>query len=106
MRAPLQFEHGLSALEVMPGDQSRRLELGKGAIYGGQPDLLSGIEQFPVDGFGREMHAFDVLEKLEHLEPGQGGFQAGILADVQAGAYRYPPDITKVIMPESCCNCK
>lgn len=44
MRAPLQFEHSLSALEVMPGDQSRRLELGKGTIYGGQADLFSCIE--------------------------------------------------------------
>jgi hypothetical protein len=79
MRATFQLEHGLSALEVVPGDQSRRLELGEGAIYGGQPDLLSGIEQFSVDGFGREVQAFDVLEKLEYLEPGQGGFQAGIL---------------------------
>jgi len=79
MRAPFQFEYSLSALEVMPGDQPRRLELGKGAIYGGQPDLLSRIKQFPVDSFSRQMQAFDVLEKLQHLEPGQGGFQTGIL---------------------------
>lgn len=79
VRAPFQFEHCLSALEVMPGDQSGRLELGKRAIYGGQPDLLTCVEQFPMDRFGRQMHAFRMFEKFEYLEAWQGGFQTGIL---------------------------
>jgi len=55
MQASLQFKDRLASLEVVPRDQPRRFELGEGAIDCSQPDLISRILQFPIDGFGSQM---------------------------------------------------
>ncbi len=79
MQAAFQFKDSLAALEVMPCDKTRRLELGKGAVYGGQPNLFSSLVKFPVDALGCHMPVLSVFEKFQHLKPWQGGFQTGIL---------------------------
>ena len=75
----LQLEHSLPALEVMPCDQSGRLELGQGAVYGGEPYLFTGLLKLPVDGLGCQVPALHVFQQLEHLESWQGGLQTRIL---------------------------
>jgi hypothetical protein len=78
MKAALQLEYSLTTLEMVPGDKSRSLELGKRAIHGGQPDLLACFKQQPVDGFGCHVPILGFFKKLKHLEAGCGDLKAGI----------------------------
>jgi hypothetical protein len=79
MHASFQFKDSLAALKVMTANKSRRLELGKGTINCGQPDLFPCLKQLPVDSLGSQVMPFNVFEEFEHFEPGQGGLQTRIL---------------------------
>src|SRR4030067_590057 len=78
VRAALQFEDSLATLEVVPGDKSRGLELGKRAIYGGQAYLFAGFKQQPVNGLGSQVPVMGFFKKLEHLDAWNGDLKAGI----------------------------
>ena len=79
MQASFQLKNSLAAFEMVPRDKSCRFKLGKGPVNRGQPDFLTRLQQFAIDRFGRQMAVLNILQKLKHLKPRQGGFQTCIL---------------------------
>ena len=79
MRPAREFKNCLPASEIMSGDQSGRLELGKGAVDSGQANLLTSLMQFQVDILSGQMTVLSALEEFQHLDAWQGGFKAGAL---------------------------
>ena len=78
--APVELEHGHAVLEMVPGDQARRLELGQHAVHGGEPDVLVRTQQRLVDVFSRFVPRSAALENLEDLQAGQRDLEPGISA--------------------------
>jgi outer membrane protein assembly factor BamE len=77
MRAVIELEDGHAILEVMPGDESRRLKLRQNAVDGGQADVLITVEECAIDVFGRQMARIAALENFQNLESRQRDFEAG-----------------------------
>ena len=75
---PLQLEHRMAALEMVPVHQPRRLKLGQHAIHRGQPDLLAVFHQHPVNVFGRQVARGTALQHLDDLEARQGNFETDV----------------------------
>ena len=68
VRTVIELEDGHAILEVMPGDEARRLKLRENAVDGGQSDVLIAIEERAVDVFGRKMARIAALEDFQDLE--------------------------------------
>jgi len=77
VRAVIELEDGHAILEVMPGDEARRLKLRENAIDGGQSDVLIAVEEGAIDVFGRKMARGAAFENFQNLEARQRYFQAG-----------------------------
>jgi hypothetical protein len=73
----VDLEHGVTALEVVPGHQPRRFELGKHPVNGRQPDIFPGVEKFLVYVFGAQVSLLAAFQDFENLESRQRYFQAG-----------------------------
>ena len=74
---PIEFEHGLTALEMVPRDQTRRFELGQYTVDGRQTDFFVQIEQRPIDIFRALMPDVRGFHQLENLHSGQCDLEAG-----------------------------
>ena len=55
MRTVTELEDGGSALEVVPHDEARTLELGQNAVDGRKAEFLTRIKQSLVDGLCTQM---------------------------------------------------
>jgi len=77
VRALVEFEHRGAALEVVPRDESRRLELREHAVDGGEPDVLVHLEQAPVDVLRAHVARLRAREDLEDLHARHGDLQSG-----------------------------
>ncbi len=77
VRAVIELEDGHAILEVMTGDQARRLKLREHAVDGGQSDILIAVEERAIDVFGRKVPRSAALENFQNLEARQRDFQAG-----------------------------
>src|SRR5215212_2118237 len=62
VRAMIDLEYRHAVFEVMAAHQPGRLELRQHAIDGGKANVLIGIEQSPIDVFGRQMPRWAALE--------------------------------------------
>ncbi len=78
MGALVDLKHRHAVLEMMPRHKARRLELREHAIDRGEPDVLVGFEQAPVDVLGGKVPRHAAFQQLENLEPRQRDFQAGL----------------------------
>jgi len=79
MTTLVEFENGAPALEMMSLQQSGLLKLREDAIHGCQPDICVVVEQQLVHIFGAHVALLGVLEKLQHLQPGEGCLEANAL---------------------------
>jgi len=77
MTAVIQFEHRAAALEIVPLHETGGFELGEDAVDGGQTDVLSRLEESPVDLLGRHVELLVALQDTEDLDPRQGDLEAG-----------------------------
>jgi hypothetical protein len=68
MLAPIQFENSRPALEMVPGDESGRLKLGQDPVHGRQTNIFVGVQESPVDVFGRQMMARFDRQNVEDLD--------------------------------------
>ena len=55
MMTLIEFKHGMATLEVVAGNQPRRLELGEHTIDGGEADILLVPEQSLIDVLSAHM---------------------------------------------------
>lgn len=76
MIAAHQFEHRMSALEMVAVHQTRSLELGQHAIDGGEADVVVGIYQHFVDVFGGHVPRGIFFEDFDDFQAWQRDFQA------------------------------
>ena len=78
VHALVEFEHRRAALEMMPRDDARRLELREHPVNGGEPDVLVQVEQAAVDILGAHVpQGAAARENFEDLDPGIGDLQSG-----------------------------
>ena len=77
MTAVIEFEHGAPALKIMALDEACGLELGQDPVYRGEPDVLAGLQQRPIDLFRREVEIRIRLEDVEDLDPRKGHLESG-----------------------------
>jgi len=77
MLTPVQFEHCRAALEMVACDESGRLELGQNPVDGGEPNVLVGVQQPPVDVLGREMVTRLYGQNVQNLDARGRDFKAG-----------------------------
>ncbi len=89
MFAAIHLKHRMGAIKIMPLHNVRRLELGKHPIDGGEPHVVAGFQQGPVDVLGAHMAVGVALENLENTQSGQGGFKAG-LSESEGIHVRFP----------------
>lgn len=69
------LEQRMPAVEIMPYHKASRLELSQHPVYGGQPHILTRINQGLVDFFGAQVIlARSVFENLQDFYPRQGHF--------------------------------
>lgn len=73
----IQLEHCLAAFKVMPGKQAGLFELGEDAVYRGQANIESLIDQYLVYILGTQMAYIAMLKQVEYLQPGQGSLETG-----------------------------
>jgi len=78
MRAIGQLEDCGATLEVVPGHESRLLELRQHAVDRGQTQFLAAIEQLAVDPFCAQMTVLGGFQHLEHLQSGRGYLEARV----------------------------
>ncbi len=100
MFAPIEFEYGVAAFEVVTLNQARGFELGQHPVDGGQTDFNALGNEASVNLFSREMafSRFSTFEDFEDLDARQGdletrvsyvfGFQNGSPAQCVQLAYR------------------
>jgi hypothetical protein len=76
--ALVELKDGMPALEVMAGNQASRLKLRQYPVNGGQPDILTGIQQGLVDILCTLMAATGMFQNIEDFHPRQRNFQTGL----------------------------
>ena len=89
VRPLVQLEDRHTVREVMPRDETRRLELGEHSIDRGETDVLAQLGKPTVDVLGREVTGATALEDVEDLHARQRDLQsslAQILAFHERGA--------------------
>jgi hypothetical protein len=74
--ALVQLEDGRAALEMMPGHQAGRLELGQHAVDGGEADVLVHFQEAPIDILGAHVPCLRIREDLEDLHARHGDLEA------------------------------
>ena len=79
MPALVQLEDRLAALEMVPLEQPRLLELRQHAIHRGKPDLEAILREEPVDVVGAHVAPGAGLEQTEYAKSRQRRFQAAVL---------------------------
>lgn len=80
MLAPVEFEYGVAAFEVVALNQTRSFELGQHPVDGGQTDFLTLGNEASVDIFSRKMPftRFSSFEDFEDLDTWQGDLEARV----------------------------
>lgn len=73
-----ELEDGRAALEVVPRDEPRALELREDTVHGRKPELLTGFEQRAINRFRGQMALFALLEDLQDLEPRRSDLQSDV----------------------------
>ncbi len=72
-----QFEHRMTAVEVVANHQTRRFELGQYAVDGGQAHVLASLHQRLVDILGAHVTLLGGVEHLKDLDSRQGHLETG-----------------------------
>src|SRR5579864_5067826 len=75
--ALIELEDRHHVIEVVTGDEARRLELREHAVYRRETDVLVGFEEGSVNVLGGQVARRAALEELENLQPRQRYLQAG-----------------------------
>ncbi len=75
----------LARLEAAARQQAGLLELHQHPVDGGQADVRAAFEQHAEHVLGRHVALAAVLEHVQDLEPGQGGFESGVLEFFDVG---------------------
>jgi len=78
VRPLVQLEDRHAVREVMPRDETRRLELGEHSIHGGETDILAQLGKPAVDVLGREVAGATALEDVEDLHARQRDLQSSL----------------------------
>jgi hypothetical protein len=65
----------VSAFEIVPRDEARRLKLGQDTVDGSQADILAGLQKILVDIFRAQVTRARALENLEDFQSRQRDFQ-------------------------------
>jgi hypothetical protein len=80
MFAPVEFEYGVAAFEVVALNQACGFELGQYPVDGGQTDFLALGNEASVDLFGRKMafSRFPSFEDFEDLDTRQGDLETRV----------------------------
>ena len=66
----------MPALEVVPGHEPGCLELRQDAIHGREADILTGIQEVPVNIFCTQVAQLAAFQDFQDFQPGQGNLQA------------------------------
>lgn len=77
MLALIDLEHRVTAIEVMPHDQTGALELGQHAVDRRQPHFLADIDQRLVDILGAHMLLVGILKNLQDTYTRQRRLESG-----------------------------
>ena len=73
--AMINFEDRMTSIEVMPFYQASLLELGQHAVYGGQANIVAGIEQRFIDVLSAHVMIVGLREDLKYLDAREGDFE-------------------------------
>lgn len=102
--AAFQLEDGMTALEMVADDESRRLELRQDAVDGGQTDFFATFHEPAINLFGGEVAIRAAFQHLEDLQAGQGDLQSGAsqifrLHFSDLWLFRYHPTLSFTVDP-------
>jgi hypothetical protein len=76
MIAGIQFENGMTALEIVAGHQPGPLELGKNPVNRCQTDILTRIQQRLIDIFSAHMTPVITVQDGQYPHPRQRYFKS------------------------------
>src|SRR5271154_2925847 len=78
VRTLIELKNGHAVLKMMTADETGGLKLRQHPVDGGQPDVLVGFDQSPVQLLGRQVPRAAGLEDFQNLQSRQGDLKSSL----------------------------